>query len=214
VEERLDPNLGIYYLKLKGITRTGRVDYEIGVVGIGVGARMITGGALADQMKICYTQAKSRLSQSLGGGILKKEEITPAAQAQLKRTVAGMLGLEHFPSVAAQLDVRPMMTPTGDQPIGGTVSRIPVPSSPSRSPQAEATRTEDHEAQGNEYERERERAWQVSSSNPPQVAPVQPQTPTVSAPTTAAPARATVQGVPQVTPSVPKPPQVMRKPKP
>lgn len=75
VEEWMDDELGIYYLKLKGTAADGRVDYDVSIVQIGAKVpgrdemRIQTGEVLGNTIKVAWTQAKNRLSQSMGGGV-------------------------------------------------------------------------------------------------------------------------------------------------
>jgi hypothetical protein len=214
VEEWMNPDLGIYYLKLMGVTRDGRVDYEVGIVAIGIGVSMLQGGALADAIKVCWTQAKGRLAQSLGG--LAPEEnatmnhvMTSAGFRDFSEAMAsafafkGQLGTEEVdeesttPGGAHAVTIKqpkPSATPstariqTEAPNVANTVQG-----------QEETSRTDDHEAQGNEYAREQAR--QAAKQ-----APKAPGAPAPARPVPGAPARATVPNAPRPTPAPMRPP--------
>jgi hypothetical protein len=188
VEEWMNPDLGIYYLKLMGFTADGRVDYEVGIVPIGTGVRSLTGGPLADQIAICWTRAKGRLSQSLGG-LAPTEEQRGRAIPEVVQTIVGELRKKE----PAKFELRDAARAAGEAPGGSekVMRRSPGPNTKEAPPVVEeGPRTPAAQDQADATLPHRDLVA------PPPIPPA-PRTP---------PARGTIASRPGTTPAMVKPP--------
>lgn len=86
VEERVDRELGIYYLKLRALMANGREETDISAVTItNPDGGLMNGAGIANAMKICWTQAKNRVTGSICAvGGMDESEQQASREAMLK----------------------------------------------------------------------------------------------------------------------------------